>query len=440
LPDARPAGLEPAYSQPQVDLEAGCVVASSATQKEGIVTNRAEQRAHEVAEKAGVDDVKIVHVGLPDSDDDGVLIDIDAVGFGIMSFQLDLEDLGVELSVEDKRKLTNPSISTLPSRMVAHLRGGRETARKALYRYGAKRIGLPQRWVPWTAWEYFKADFQHGRDMFENARTECLTTYDALREETLTEVKVLAAKNGKRIRATKVSVSDDFEDQFVRKVMDHFPTEQQLNELDIKYRVSISQLTAEALIEISKAAKAQAEMAQLTLDQQLLEEQERLRVRLAEVKVWEEKQAAQGRLEAQDREEREERRIKDEIRNAKRREMQRMIEGQLSPLMTRLGEVRATIFEEAIRLKTTIEENRALPGATTSRIKTIATWFRNMNFSGDTSLEQLIDTLESMAGRPANSEARSYEDVAAVIDEMLVLTAESAREAQTSGRFAALEI
>lgn len=114
----------------------------------------------------------------------------------------------------------------------------------------------------------------------------------------------------------------------------------------------------------------------------------------------------------------------------------------LSPLQEGAAQLRATVYESAVKMHEALSEKEYLPGATAKKARSMARWFRLMNFQSDAELERLVAGLERLAAKPEGKRKRMAESgqVRAVLDDIIELTYRDAQALAQPSRMAALEL
>ena len=106
------------------------------------------------------------------------------------------------------------------------------------------------------------------------------------------------------------------------------------------------------------------------------------------------------------------------------------------------AQLRAHIYESATAIHAALSRHEFLPGATAKKARSLAHWFRLMNFSSDAELERLVGALERLAARPPRGGKRtaSNGEVKEVLDDILELCYRDAQALAQPNRTNALEL
>src|ERR1700737_4584248 len=73
--------------------------------------------------------------------------------------------------------------------------------------------------------------------------------------------------------------------------------------------------------------------------------------------------------------------------------------GSPPPLQEGAAQLRAQVYESAVKMHEALTRNEFLPGATVRKARNMAHWFKLMNFQSDKELDQLITSLERLAAK-----------------------------------------
>ena len=114
-------------------------------------------------------------------EDEGVFVNVDASGFGLLDRRLEWHALGVSLPRGTNLAFRPPRCGLLPDRYRLPLLRPDARAHAALHKY-SYRFTLTEtlfetpayRWVPWSAFGVFERDFQAAQESLEAARASVL--------------------------------------------------------------------------------------------------------------------------------------------------------------------------------------------------------------------------------------------------------------------------
>lgn len=381
-------------------------------------------------------------------DEDGVFINVDARGFGILDRRLDWASLGIALPRGSAVAFRPPRCGLLPDRYRLPLLRPAARAHAVLHRY-SYRFRLTEtlfetpayRWVPWSAFDTFDTEFQASLSALEAARTEVLDHYEVVRAEVVETFLRLANDSARRLEATGHLIPEGFAEAVVRGVRDAFPTPADLRDrLQLGYRVGVLLLGSEMLSEQRRAREErhalEATEAALRLDRQ----QESARQREIQIELWAAEERVRRQLadDADDR--RREQEVKERLRQLKLQAARERIAETMSPLEEGAKQLRAAVHEAATAIQTSLQQHHALRGASAKRARELVRWFRLMNWQSDAELEALLDELEHLASRPTGKRKRDPGPIVDVLSDIIERCYADARAFATPHRMAALEL
>ncbi|MGE0132523.1 MAG: hypothetical protein AB7U82_30945 [Blastocatellales bacterium] len=383
-------------------------------------------------------------------EEEGVFINVDATGFGILDRRLDWQALGVKLPENTDVAFTPPRCGLLPNRFRRPLLTPVSQAHTALHKY-SYHFRLTEtlfetpayRWVPWRAFTEFESAFNKACDNLNEARRKVLDQYDDIRREVIVTLRQVAADSAQRLEATGAIVPEDFEGRVISSVLSAFPTEDELRQkLALRFQVGVILLGSEMLREQRLAAEERRRVEQIEDERRV----ERLRVNAAERTIqrqmWSEQESLRLKLAAEEYERKREAEVKERIRHMKLDAAREKLQETLSPLQEGAAQLRAQIYESAVAMQEALEKHDFLPGATAKKARNLTRWFRLMNFQSDAELDQLLNNLERLAAKPTGKNKRrtSNASVKAVLDDIVQLCYRDAHAIGQPNRLAALEL
>jgi hypothetical protein len=416
------------------------VVVSNGNHRASIAATRTDRRFEEVERLPF--DLSVV-------EEEGVFINVDAVGFGILDRRLDWQALGVELPENTDVAFTPPRCGLLPNRYRRPLLTPVSQAHAALHKY-SYQFRLTEtlfetpayRWVPWRAFTEFESTFNQTCDNLNEARQKVLDQYDEIRREVIATFKQVAADSAQRLEATCATVPADFEDRIINSLLSAFPSKDELRQkLTLRFKVGVILLGSEVLREQRLACEERRRIEQVEGERRI----EHLRATVTEQamreQMWAEQESLRLKVAAEEDERRREAEVKERIRQMKLDAAREKLEETLSPLQEGAAQLRAQIYESAVAMQEALQKHDFLPGATAKKARNLAQWFRLMNFQTDAELEQLLGDLEKLSTKPAGKNKRRSSNAAvkAVLDDIVQLCYRTAHEIGQPNRLAALE-
>lgn len=410
---------------------------------------RASARAEQVAARTNrtTREVERLPFDLSALEEEGVFVNVDAAGFGMLNRRLDWQALGIRLPQDTDVAFHPPRCGVLPNRYRRPLLLPSQQAHAALHKY-SYRFRLTEtlfetpayRWIPWRAFSEFESVFNHAMQNLDAAKREVLDHYDDIRQEVLDTFTRLASDSAQRLLATGTAVAPDFRERVTTSVLDALPGEQELRDkLTLRFQVGVILLGSEMLREQRRALEERHQLERIQAENRLAHTQERAAEEIVQQQLWAERERARLDLAAQAEERRRETETKDRIRQLKVEAAREKLRETLSPLQEGAAQLRASVHESAIAIHEALAKNDFLPGATAKKARNMARWFRLMNFQSDTELDSLIGKLERLASSGKKRSADGAQ-VKRVLDDIIELTYRDARALAEPSRLAALEL
>jgi hypothetical protein len=410
----------------------------------------AERRAERAAARAGVDAAAVERLpfDLSALDEEGVLINVDAAGFGLLDRRLDWQALGLALPDRSDIAFRAPRCGLLPDRYRLPLMRAPSRAHAALHRYGY-RFRLVEtvlettafRWLPWRAFRAFEAEFRAAQADLEAARGAVLDRYPAVREEVVATFLEVAADSARRLQATGNPIPEGFQDAVVRGVVDAMPSPQDLRDrLVLRYRVGVFWLGSELAAERRRALDERQRADASEAEQRLERERRAARARAVQEGLWADQERVRRRLAAEEEERRREAETKERIRQLKLEAARERLQDTISPLEEGARHLHAAVRESATAIRDSLERHQALCGGAARRARELARWFRLMAWQSDAQLEALLAELEHLATRPVRRRKRDPQPIGAVLDDIIARCYADTRELAEPHRMAALEV
>jgi len=421
-------------------------------QQNAIIISNGAHRAAVAAEhtKRDVREIERLPFDLSVLEEEGLFVNVDATGFGILDRRLDWQALGVELPEKTDVAFRPPRCGLLPNRYRRPLLTPVSQSHAALHKY-SYHFRLTEtlfetpayRWIPWQAFTEFETVFNGACDNLNKAKQTVLDAYDEIRDEVVIAFNQVAADSTRRLAATKATVPVDFEDRLIDWVLNAFPTRDELrNKLTLRFQVGVILLGSEMLREQRMAAEEKRRVEQAEADRRIVHARVRVEEGVAQRRLWVEEEIARRRLEAEESDRRREAEVKERIRQMKIEAAREKLEETLSPLQEGAAQLRAQIYESAVAMQEALQKHDFLPGATAKKARNLTRWFRLMNFQSDEELEQLLGNLEQLAAKPAGKSRRRASNAAVkeALDDIIQLCYRDAHELAQPNRLAALEL
>jgi hypothetical protein len=407
-------------------------------------------RARRAAERAGVASAEVERLpfDLSALEDEGVFLNVDARGFGMLDRRLDWQALGLALPRDADIAFRPPRCGLLPERYRLPLLRPAARAHAALHKYSF-RFTLTEtlfetpayRWLPWRAFEPFEQEFRAAQAALAAAKEAVLEHYDAVRAEVVEIFLAIAADSARRLAATGNVAPEGFADAVARSVGGAVPTPTDLREkLALHYRGGVVLLGSEMLAEQRRAREARQRIAAAEAAAVLERRQRDARERLVQQELWAEQERLRKQAAAEEDERQREAAVKERLRQMKIEAARERLHDAMSPLEEAAKQVHAAVYEAANAIRTSLRRHEALRGASARRARELARWFRLMSWQEDADLETLIVELERLASKPAGKAKREPGPIGEVLDDIIGLCYADARALAEPTRMGALEL
>jgi len=414
------------------------------------VVDGAEARAQRAAQQIGVRGTEIERLPFDLSvlSEEGIFINVDAQGFGLLDRRLDWQALGISLPRNTDLAFRPPRCGLLPDRYRLPLMRPAARTHTALRRY-SYRFRLTEtlfetvtyRWVPWRAFEAFERDFETARLDLESAKLDILAHYDAVREEVIQTFLQLATDSVRRLQATGQTVPDGFADAVVQGVLAAMPSPEELrNKLVLRYQVGIILLGSEMLAEQRKAREERRHLEDREGELRLERQRQQTQERRLQTELWAEEELVRQRVRVAEDDQRREAEVKERLRRLKLDAARERLQEAMSPLEEGAKQLHAAIYESASAIRASLQKHQYLPGASAKRARELTRWYTLMNWQSDEQLETLIGELESLASRPTGKRKRDAGAIDQVLGDIIECCYADARALTEPSRMGALEL
>lgn len=259
---------------------------------------------------------------------------------------------------------------------------------------------------------------------------EVLANYDEILLTLRKSFAELAEDSTKRLDATLEIPLD--REEFIANVVSHalgmIPTREMIRDgLTITMKPKVIVLGSEMLAEQQKAktlnlenTKIEVAQSQVLLELDTKSQIERLKIHDFEL------------------EQRREREVKERIRQMKIEAARDAAQDAISPIKEGLDQITAKIFEAAQEMAQKLAGADFVPGALAKRARQMCEWYRLMNFTRDTSLEKVLERLQTAAD--AEAKLRSTSEMQSALNDVLRATSLQSKRLLDDDRLSALEI
>lgn len=397
--------------------------------------SRKEKAAVELG--IGVDEVESLPFDLSTLESEGIFMNIDCRGFGALVRQLEWKTLGLRLPENAAVRVSPPRAGLLPDVYRNQLMRGAAQAHQALTRYGFRFTlcetvwGTSEyKWIPWTAFEQFEQAYLKACETLAKAKSEVLEKYDEILEILEDSFRELANDSADRMWATEDDPFDkeEFINAIVAQAQSMIPTREMIRDgLVITMKPKVIVLGSEMIAEQNLRKTLSLETAKVDAERVSLELELDSKRRVEQIKV--------DQVEEETRQERE---VRERIRNMKIEAARREAEEAVSPIKEGLSQLTAKIFEAASEMSGKLKGAAFVSGSLAKRARQMCEWYQLMNFTGDTSLEEVLDKLQNAAGREVKQ--RTTQEMQSALNDLIRLTSVQSKKLLDEDRLSALEL
>ena len=403
------------------------------------ILNRLDERKEKASVELGiaVHEVESLPFDLSKLESQGIFMNIDCRGFGTLVRQLEWKTLGIKLPEDTAVRVSPPRAGLLPDVYRNKLMRGAAQAHQALNKYGFRFTlcetvwGTSEyKWIPWAAFEHFEKAYFLACETLSAAKAEVLEKYDEIVELLNDSFRDLAADSADRLQATTKEPfnRNDFVEAVIAQALGMVPTREMVRDgLLITMKPKVIVLGSEMIAERNLARTLALETAKVDAERTHLELELDAKRRIEQLKVAE---AAEEGLR--------EREVKERIRNMKIEAARREAEEAVSPVKEGFAQITSKLFEAAMEMTERMKDAKFVPGSLAKRAKQMYEWYSLMNFTGDTSLEDVLTKLQEAAGREVKQ--RSPEEMRTVLNDILRVTSVRSKKLLDEDRLSALEM
>lgn len=403
------------------------------------ILTRLDSRKERAATELGIvaDEVEALPFDLSTLESEGIFMNIDCRGFGSLVRQLEWKALGVQLPENAAVRVSPPRAGLLPDIYRNKLMRGAAQAHNALNKFGFRFTlcdtvwGTSEyKWIPWTAFESFEKAYLHACETLAAAKSEVLSKYDEILELLQDSFYTLAKDSADRFEATSDESFDreEFVNAVAAQAIGMVPTREMIRDgLTITMKPKVIILGSEMMAERNLAKSLALETTRINAEQTKIDLEIDAKRRIEEVRV-----------EAVNADTRREREVKERIRDMKIEAARREAEEAVSPIKEGLAQLTAKIFESATEMAERMKGAEFVSGSLAKRARQMCEWYSLMNFTGDSSLEKVLEQLQNAAGREAKQ--RSPEEMRTALSDLLRMTSVHSKKLLDEDRLTAIEL
>ncbi|HEX5501358.1 MAG TPA: hypothetical protein VFW96_01970 [Thermomicrobiales bacterium] len=396
------------------------------------------ERAALAAERTGrrPDQVAFLDFDLSHYIEEGIFGNVDTHGFGALYRQLNWRELGVVLprttvDIRPPRVALLPDEHRLPLSRCAD-RGHAVLARWSFQRQVTRTVlqRSDLRWIPWTAWESFEAEFQRVVDVLAARKAALLARYDAVREEMRWNFAQIAQESRRRLLGTGSAVPDGFVDEVVASLLAAMPAPAAVERLAVTFEVGTLVLGSEMLAERRRAVEARAALAAVERQATLAALEARRQEHAVQQELWAAEEVARQKVEVAAEEARREATIKERLRQLRLAAEQRRLATLMDPLTEVAQQLHAMVYDVVTSALASLRKNRGhLHGSTARGLRDLIARYRALDITDDAALAAMIADVERELARYAAGERRrDATEIGAVLTDMRAYTYALARQ------------
>jgi hypothetical protein len=403
------------------------------------ILNRLQSKKETAAVNLGITaaEVETMPFDLSQLETEGVFLNVDCRGFSNLERQIEWKSLGVELPAQGAVRLSPPRAGLLPDKYRRKLMRAGAQAHHALNKFSFRFTlceslwGTSEyKWIPWNAFENFEQEYKRALETLAAAKAEVLANYDEILLTLRKSFADLAEDSAKRLDATlEIPVNhEEFVANVVAYAIGMIPTRETIRDgLTISMKPKVIVLGSEMLAEQQKTRALNLETAKIEAERQTVRLELDTKTRIEQLKIHD--------FELEQRRERE---FKERIRQMKIKAARDAASEAISPIKEGLDQITAKIYEAALEMANKLVGADFVPGALAKRARQMCEWYRLMNFTGDSSLEDVLQRLEEAAG--ADAKVRSRVEMQSALNDVLRATSLQSKRLLDEDRLSALEI
>jgi hypothetical protein len=286
------------------------------------------------------------------------------------------------------------------------------------------------KWVPWNAFENFEQEYKRACETLAAAKAEVLAKYDDILVTLRQSFAGLAEDSAKRLDATlDIPVDrEEFIANVVARAMGMIPSRETIRDgLTISLKPKVIVLGSEMIAEQQKARALNLEIAKIEAERQQVRLELDTRTRIEQLKI--------NDFELEQKRERE---VKERIRQMKIEAAREAAQDAASPMKESLDQITARVFEAAREMAEKLQTADFVPGSLAKRARQMCEWYVLMNFTQDSSLEEVLQRLRDAAGTDAKFRSRS--EMQSALSDVLRATSLQSKRLLDEDRLSVLDV
>jgi len=358
----------------------------------------------------------------------GLLVDVDLHNFSILKAGVSWAELGINQKDERRSRMRTGTKYLAPAKYVKKLQTLEVRLRQCLDKYAYNVTGFrPWRWVPFTAYESWQADWNDLLKELDALKKLILAHYEDIQAENREYFVEVAKKAWRALQAgrdgydeavvvIKGKAFEDyyaFEDYIVLSALERMPTPADIYAISADYHTGYLVAPPEALAAKALKDKAQAEA-------NLLSAQASKEAAEAQL-LWDKERELDASVTAQEIKLR-------AMREAELEHAREQLEKTISPFTEVVQQFRDRIYADVVSISDSIARNGTLVGKVAGKARKLREVYDLLGAAtGDTELRDAIDSLHNALDRVPPAAADSKYDIGAV-NEALANIAKVAQE------------
>lgn len=385
----------------------------------------------------GAEEVETMPFDLSQLETEGIFLNVDCSGFGALQRQLDWKTLGVELPAETTVSIAPPRAGLLPDLYRKKLLRGAAQAHNALNKFSFRFTlcetiwGTSEyKWIPWNAFESFESEYKQACETLSRAKADVLANYDEILITLRASFTKLAEDSAQRLEATNAAPSnrEEFVSNVVARAMGMIPTREMIRDgMTISMKPKVIVLGSEMLAEQKRSRQLNLETTRIEAETRSVNLELDTKTRVEQMKLVE-----------FERDQRREQEVKERIRHMKIEAAQKEAAEAVSPVREGLNQITAKIYEAAQEMAAKMQTADFVPGSLAKRARQMCEWYALMNFTGDKSLEDVLQRLQAAA--ETDAKLRSPAEMQSALNDLLRATTLNTKRLLDEDRLSALEL
>ncbi len=404
--------------------------------KKTATTNRDfEFRRDEAARLLGLDAGAIgnVRMQLRQLRSLGILVDIDIRGTSMFQRAATWAEWGIADQDIRHQRLSGGVKLLIPALYVKRLRSIETRLRQTLeqYSYSEIKAFAPFRWIPFTAYAEWRAEWDRLAGEMEAVKTDILDCYEGFVQDLAGEFRQIGRRAWKDISAQgytsvtvggrKYATESDYAEFVAGRAVGQMPSRQQIKDgLVVDYRTALVSDEADLEAELLDAERARAQRDELRV-------QADARARAE----YEAEQQARARIDA--------------MRQAELEHARKRLAEMGSPLDEVVNALRARIIKSAESMLESVRKSGFVRGKIAEQGAGLLEFFDLMSVGSDEKLRARLSELKSAIGpvgreRTKDTAERDVPTIRETLEGIIAIAETEAENTTVSNRFASLEI